>query len=172
MTKPADSVAAAFGLARGDVVVGIHCGSRGLGHRIGTEFLREMALTAPAHGITLLDFEPACAPIRSDIGHRYLGALRAGINCALANRQILTHLARRVFAHFFPESLLPVLFDVPLNTCKKAEHEIPTGRTRGLKVHGAPSSVRPPQGCHTRFWCTSGSAGRLCCHRPAGFDRR
>ena len=54
-----ETVAAAFGLARGDVVVSIHCGSRGLGHQIGTEFLREMALAAPAHGITLPDLELA-----------------------------------------------------------------------------------------------------------------
>ena len=134
MTKPADSVAAVFGLARGDVVVSTHWGSRGLGHQIGTEFLREMALTTPAHGITLPDLELACAPIRSDIGQRYLGAMRAGINFALANRQILTHLARRVFAHFFPESL-QVLFDVSNNTCKEEEHEIPTRQTRGLKAH-------------------------------------
>ena len=99
-----DAVAAAFGLARGDVVVSIHCGSRGLGHQIGTDFLREMALAAPAHGIALPDLELACAPIRSELGQRYLGAMRAGINCALANRQILTHLTRRVFAHFFPEA--------------------------------------------------------------------
>ncbi len=131
-----DGVAAAFGLALGDVVVSIHCGSRGLGHQIGTEFLREMALAAPEHGITLPDLELACAPIRSEIGERYLGAMRAGVNCALANRQILTHLTRRVFAHYFPEASLPVLFDVSHNTCKEEEHEIPAGQARGLKAHG------------------------------------
>ena len=129
-----DRVAAVFGLARGHVVVSIHCGSRGLGHQIGTEFLREMALTVPAHGITLPDLELACAPIRSDIGQRYLGAMRAGIDCALANRQVLTHLARRVFADFFPEPSLPVLFDVSHNTCKEEEHEIRGDRHR-LFVH-------------------------------------
>ena len=129
-----DRVAAVFGLARGDVAVSIHCGSRGLGYQIGTEFLREMALAAPAHGITLPDLELACAPIRSDIGGRYLGAMRAGINCALANRQILTHLARREFAYFFPETSLPVLFDVSHNTCKEEEHEI-AGERRRLFVH-------------------------------------
>jgi tRNA-splicing ligase RtcB (3'-phosphate/5'-hydroxy nucleic acid ligase) len=59
-------------------------------------FLREMAIAAPAHGIELPDLELACAPIRSELGERYLGAMRAGINCALANRQILTHLTRPV----------------------------------------------------------------------------
>jgi tRNA-splicing ligase RtcB len=129
-----DAIAAAFGLAQGDIVVSIHCGSRGLGHQIGTDFLREMAIAAPAHGITLPDLELACAPIRSELGERYLGAMRAGINCALANRQILTHLTRRIFAHFFPETTLPVLFDVSHNTCKEEEHEV-SGRRRRLFVH-------------------------------------
>ena len=129
-----DAVAKSFGLARGDVVVSIHCGSRGLGHQIGTEFLREMALAAPAHGITLPDLELACAPIRSELGQRYLGAMRAGINCALANRQIITYLTRRVFAHFFREATLPVLFDVSHNTCKEEEHEI-SGEKRRLFIH-------------------------------------
>ena len=129
-----DAVAKSFGLARGDVVVSIHCGSRGLGHQIGTDFLREMALAAPAHGITLPDLELACAPIRSELGQRYLGAMRAGINCALANRQIITHLTRRVFAHFFPDTTLPVLFDVSHNTCKEEEHEI-SGERRRLFIH-------------------------------------
>jgi tRNA-splicing ligase RtcB len=129
-----DPIAAAFGLAPGDIVVSIHCGSRGLGHQIGTDFLREMAIAAPAHGITLPDLELACAPIRSELGERYLGAMHAGINCALANRQILTHLTRGVFVQFFPETRLPVLFDVSHNTCKEEEHEV-SGRRRRLFVH-------------------------------------
>jgi tRNA-splicing ligase RtcB (3'-phosphate/5'-hydroxy nucleic acid ligase) len=128
------AIAAAFGLAQGEVVVSIHCGSRGLGHQIGTDFLREMAIAAPVHGITLPDLELACAPIRSELGERYLGAMRAGINCALANRQILAHLTRRVFAHFFPETTLPVLFDVSHNTCKEEDHEV-SGRSERLFVH-------------------------------------
>ena len=96
-------VAEVFGLADDDVVVTIHCGSRGLGHQIGTEFLKEMVVTAQALGIELPDRELACAPINSEVGQRYLGAMRAAINCALANREILGHYVRRVFAHFFPE---------------------------------------------------------------------
>ena len=91
------NVARAFGLEVDAVVVSIHCGSRGLGHQIGTDFLREMAIAARNAGIALGDRELACAPIRSPVGQRYLGAMRAAINCALANRQI-THPsgARRV----------------------------------------------------------------------------
>jgi len=90
------AIAAAYGLKLGDIVVMIHCGSRGLGHQIGSDFLLRMAGEAPSHGISLPDRELACAPIRSDLGQEYLGAMRAAINCALANRQILTHLVREV----------------------------------------------------------------------------
>ena len=74
--------AARFGLVQGEVVVTIHSGSRGLGDQIGTDFLREMALAAPGLGIRLPDWKLACAPIRSDVEHRYLGAMCAAINCA------------------------------------------------------------------------------------------
>ncbi len=128
------AAAKAFGLREGQVVVSIHCGSRGLGHQIGTEFLVSMAKAAAAAGIHLPDRELACAPIRSEIGQRYLGAMRAGINCALANRQILTHLARESFAEVLPQSRLETLYDVSHNTCK-AETHVVEGRKRELYVH-------------------------------------
>ncbi|MGM0584994.1 MAG: RtcB family protein [Pseudomonadota bacterium] len=136
--------ARAYGLREGAAVVMIHCGSRGLGHQIGTEYLREMALAAPAHGISLPDRELACAPIASELGQRYLGVMRAGVNCALANRQILTHLAREAFARFFPGRELPLLYDVSHNTCKEEVHEV-EGEPRRLHVHrkGATRSLAP-----------------------------
>ena len=126
--------AAAFGLAQGDVIVSIHCGSRGLGHQIGTEFLRDMAVAAAQHGIVLPDRELACAPINSEIGQRYLGAMRAGINCALANREIVGQLTRDAFMRLFPGIHLELLFDVSHNTCKVEEHEV-DGVRRKLYVH-------------------------------------
>ncbi len=123
-----------FGLETGAIVVTIHCGSRGLGHQIGTEYLKRMAVTASQHGIRLPDRELACAPINSPVGQDYLGAMRAGINCALANRQILTDLVRGVFAHVLPRAELPVLYDVSHNTCKVEEHRA-DGGTRRLYVH-------------------------------------
>ena len=126
--------AASFGIREHDVVVSIHCGSRGLGHQIGTEFLKKMALAAPAYGIHLPDRELACAPIRSPLGEKYLGAMRAAINCALANRQIITHLVRRVFAGVLPKARLPLLYDVSHNTCKLEEHRV-DGKPRKLYVH-------------------------------------
>ncbi len=123
-----------FGLARDDAVVTIHCGSRGLGHQIGTEFLKEMLVAAKGAGIELPDRELACAPINSEVGRRYLGAMRAGVNCALANREILGHYARRVFTHFFPNCDLRLLFDVSHNTCKVEPHLV-DGKRRDLFVH-------------------------------------
>jgi len=137
-------VASVFGLAPDEIVVTIHCGSRGLGHQIGTEFLKEMVVTAKEAGIALPDRELACAPINSEIGQRYLGAMRAAINCALANREILGHYVRRVFAHFFPDNELRLLFDVSHNTCKVERH-LADGKWRDLFVHrkGATRALGP-----------------------------
>jgi tRNA-splicing ligase RtcB len=126
--------AAAFGLKLGDIVVMIHCGSRGLGHQIGTEFLKRMALAAGQYSITLPDRELACAPINSEVGQEYLGAMRGAINCALANRQILTHVVRQVFADIFPQASLPLLYDVSHNTCKVEKHRV-DGDVKKLYVH-------------------------------------
>lgn len=128
------AIAQDYGLARGAIEVMIHCGSRGLGHQIGTDFLKSMAVAAPGYGITLPDRELACAPIDSQVGQDYLGAMRAAINCALANRQILTHLVRTVFAEILPQARLDLLYDVSHNTCKVEEHEV-DGRSRRLYVH-------------------------------------
>ena len=136
--------AQAFGLRENDILVSIHCGSRGLGHQIGSEFLKSMVTAASSHEIWLPDRELACAPIESAIGRAYLGAMRAGINCALANRQILTHLAREAFGALLPAAELKLLYDVSHNTCKLETHEI-EGRARQLFVHrkGATRALGP-----------------------------
>lgn len=136
----ADDAAAAFELRAGDAVVLIHCGSRGLGHQIGSDYLREMVVAAPGFGLHLPDRELACAPIESDLGRAYLGAMRAATNCALANRQILTHLARRVFADVVPAARLDLLFDVSHNTCKVEDHD---GRCLFVHRKGATRAFGP-----------------------------
>ncbi len=127
-------VAEAFGLGEGEIVISIHCGSRGLGHQIGTDFLKKMVASAGDYGIKLPDRELACAPINSPLGKSYLGAMRAAINCALANRQVLTHLLREAFAEVLPEAELKLLYDVSHNTCKEEEHQVKGCRKR-LFVH-------------------------------------
>jgi tRNA-splicing ligase RtcB (3'-phosphate/5'-hydroxy nucleic acid ligase) len=128
------AVADCFNLHIDDIVISIHCGSRGLGHQIGTEFLKEMVVTATQHGLELPDRELACAPLNSPLGKRYLGAMRAGINCALANRQILTHITRQAVAAVFPEATLSLLYDVSHNTCKLEKHSV-NGRYKELFIH-------------------------------------
>lgn len=127
-------VAEAFGIVENEVMVAIHCGSRGLGHQIGTEFLRDMLPAATAAGIHLPDRELACAPINSETGQCYLGAMRSAINCALANREIIGHFARQVFHRFFPNCEISLLFDVSHNTCKVETHAI-NGTSRPVYVH-------------------------------------
>ncbi|WP_300087079.1 RtcB family protein [uncultured Nitrosomonas sp.] len=143
--------AEAFGLHEGQLVISIHCGSRGLGHQIGTDYLMMLAKAAGRLGMHLPDRELACAPIKSAEGQQYLGAMRAAINCALANRQILTHLTRETFSEIYPHAVLETLFDVSHNTCKEETHEV-DGRPRVLHVHRkgatrafAPGHPRLPQ---------------------------
>jgi tRNA-splicing ligase RtcB len=156
--------ARAYGLAHDRVVVSIHCGSRGLGHQIGTDFVRRMTHEARQHGLAPADRELACAPIRSALGQEYLGAMRAAMNCALANRQVLTALVREVFADVLPAARLPLLYDVSHNTCKEEWHLV-DGARRRLFVHrkGRHARLRPGP---------SRRARRLPRRRPARDHRR
>jgi tRNA-splicing ligase RtcB len=128
------ATARAYGVAQDQILISIHCGSRGLGHQIGTEYMVKLAKAAGALGVHLPDRELACAPIESEEGQEYLGAMNGAINCALANRQILAHLTRRVFRHYFPDAQLETLYDVSHNTCKAESHMV-GGRSRLLYVH-------------------------------------
>jgi tRNA-splicing ligase RtcB (3'-phosphate/5'-hydroxy nucleic acid ligase) len=127
-------IAEAYRLRPGEVVVSIHCGSRGLGHQIGTDYLKSMLGEAKRHGIELPERELACAPVDSALGQRYLGAMRAAMNAAMANRQVIAHLVRESFADIFPTATLSLLYDVSHNTCKEETHDV-DGKARRLFVH-------------------------------------
>jgi tRNA-splicing ligase RtcB len=135
------AAAAVYGLALDDIVVSIHCGSRGLGHQVGTDYLKSMVIEGYQ---PIPDRELACASIRSELGRHYLGAMRAATNCALANRQIITHLVRGAFARVMPGAELTILYDVSHNTCKVERHWL-GGVERELFVHrkGATRSYGP-----------------------------
>jgi len=139
-----EATARAWGLRRGGIVVSIHCGSRGLGHQVATEYSKKMLAAARESGIGLPDRELACAPIGSPVGQAYLGAMRSAINCALANRQIIMHLVREALGAFADEDDMPLLYDVSHNTCREEEHEVDSVRKR-LFVHrkGATCSLGP-----------------------------
>jgi tRNA-splicing ligase RtcB len=123
-----------FGLHVGDIVVSIHCGSRGLGHQIATDYLPKMLKAARAMGIELPEKNLACAPIDSEVGQKYFGAMNCGINCAAANRQVLTHLTREVFGGIWARAELRLIYDVSHNTCKVEEHTV-GGKRKKLYVH-------------------------------------
>jgi tRNA-splicing ligase RtcB len=93
-----------------------------------------MLAEAKRHGLDLPERELACAPLDSRLGREYLGAMRAGINCALANREVIAHLVREAFAGVFPSAALTLLYDVSHNTCKEEVHAV-DGSQRRLFVH-------------------------------------
>jgi len=139
-----EEAAAAYGLRTGDVVLSVHCGSRGLGHQIGTDYLKTMLAEAKHGGIELPERELACARLDSQTGRAYLGAMRAAINCALANREVITQFAREAFAEVLPSADLTLLYDVSHNTCKEEAHDV-DGSPRRLFVHrkGATRAFAP-----------------------------
>jgi len=137
-----DAVAAeAVGLHENEIIISIHCGSRGLGHQVGTDYLKSMVIQGYR---PIPDRELACASIHSELGQHYLGAMRAATNCALANRQIITHLVRGAFEQVLPGVNLALLYDVSHNTCKIEMHSV-DGDRRELFVHrkGATRSFGP-----------------------------
>ncbi len=123
-----------FGLRANEIVVSLHCGSRGLGHQVATEYSRSMLAAARKYGLALPDRELACAPLLSPEGQAYLGAMRAAINCALANRQIITQLVRQTFEKIFDRLALALLYDVSHNSCFLETHRV-GGAVKELFVH-------------------------------------
>jgi len=93
--------ASIMGLEQGCLTVQIHCGSRGLGHQICTDYVQEFQGAVKRYGIELPDRELVCAPMDSPEGQAYLGAMRAAANFAFANRQLLAYSARHAFEETF-----------------------------------------------------------------------
>jgi tRNA-splicing ligase RtcB len=133
-----DDVAADFGLEADQIVVLIHCGSRGLGHQICTDYLREIEQTHQGLLEGLPDKELAAAPAGSQLATDYYGAMCGAINFAWVNRQLITHRTRRVFAQVFDRSWeeleMELLYDVAHNIAKKEVHDV-DGEQKELYVH-------------------------------------
>jgi tRNA-splicing ligase RtcB len=133
-------LAAAFGLTfPGQVVVMFHCGSRGLGHQVATDYLQTfLRVMGPVYGISVRDRELACAPLRSPEGSAYFSAMKCAVNMAFANRQVILHRIRQVFAEVFgrsPQELgMSMVYDVAHNTAKLETHLL-EGSERLLLVH-------------------------------------
>jgi tRNA-splicing ligase RtcB len=143
-----EKVARMFNLHEGQITVFIHSGSRGFGHQICDDFLKEMGREAHINNLQLPDRQLACSPIQSDLGRRYLSAMACAANYAWANRQILMHLAFETFLSALsisPRDLgMKLLYDVCHNIAKVEDHNI-DGHNRSLCVHrkGATRSLPP-----------------------------
>jgi tRNA-splicing ligase RtcB (3'-phosphate/5'-hydroxy nucleic acid ligase) len=133
------AAARAFGIDRaGQVLIMLHCGSRGFGHQIGTDYLRAFDQVMRARGIAVRDRELACAPFASPEGQAYFAAMKAAANTAFANRQLITHRVREVMSRVFdrdPRDLgLRLVYDVCHNIAKLERHRV-GGRDVDLLVH-------------------------------------
>ena len=127
--------ALALGLDEHQIVVLIHSGSRGLGHQVCTDYLRDMDESMHRYGISLPDRQLACVPVHSKEGQAYLGAMRASANYAWANRQGITHFVRGAFRRIFGDGAdLRVVYDVCHNIAKLERHAV-GGRERKVMVH-------------------------------------
>lgn len=130
------TAAEAYGIHEGQILIAIHCGSRALGHQIGTDYLRTLDSASRKYGIPIRERELVCAPINSPEGRQYFSAVNCGINCGFANRQAIAHLTRKALHSVFgisPEAI-PLLYDVGHNTCKVETHEV-EGVTKRLLIH-------------------------------------
>jgi tRNA-splicing ligase RtcB (3'-phosphate/5'-hydroxy nucleic acid ligase) len=114
-----ESVAKVFGLKNDQVVILIHCGSRGLGHQVASDYIKKMD---EEYGHSEFDKELVNAPIKSKLGKEYFGAMCAAANFAFANKQIITHFVRKNFKHYFPEFFAEVVYDICHNIAKIEKH--------------------------------------------------
>jgi tRNA-splicing ligase RtcB len=130
--------AAALRLFEGQAVVLVHCGSRGLGHQVCTDHVARMDRTMARHGLAVPDRQLACAPIDSEEGRAYLGAMAAAANFAWANRQVIAHHVRDVFARVLARDArdlgMELVYDVCHNIAKFETHRV-EGRRLDVCVH-------------------------------------
>jgi len=139
-----------FGIDRPDqVMVMFHCGSRGFGHQVATDYLqRFLKVMTPKYGLSVPDRELACAPFRSPEGQEYFAAMKCAVNMAFANRQVILHRIREVFEEVFrkgPADLgMAMVYDVAHNTAKLERHPV-DGVERTVLVHrkGATRALGP-----------------------------
>jgi tRNA-splicing ligase RtcB (3'-phosphate/5'-hydroxy nucleic acid ligase) len=138
-----------FGLVHDDqVVVMVHCGSRGFGHQVASDYLRVFDSAMKKYGIAVRDRELACAPFSSNEGADYYGAMVCAANMAFANRQVIVHRIREAFKQVFhkdPEALdMHIIYDVCHNIAKVERHKV-DGGSRDVLVHrkGATRSFGP-----------------------------
>src|SRR5437762_7111939 len=133
------------------IVVMFHCGSRGFGHQIATDYLQKfLKVMEPKYGIKILDRELACAPLDSPEGRDYFAAMKCGLNMSFANRQVILHRIREVFSEVFGRSAedlgMRMIYDVAHNTAKLEKHTV-DGKEKRSEEHrkGATRAFGPGQ---------------------------
>ena len=129
-----EEIAKGFGLHKNQIVVLIHTGSRGLGHQVCTDYLKEMDAAMKNYGIKVPDRELACVPIDSKEGKRYLQAMASAANFAFNNRQLITYNVRNVFKRLFKTDKVRIVYDVCHNIAKIEEHNV-YGKKMTVLVH-------------------------------------
>ena len=127
-----------MGIKEGTITILIHCGSRGFGHQVCSDYLRVAEQAMEKYGINLPDRELACVPNNSEEGESYRKAMFAALNFAWSNRQMLTHWTRNSFQRVFNQSEsdldMKLVYDVAHNIAKVEKHKI-DGKERNLVVH-------------------------------------
>jgi len=139
-----------WGLFPNQIVIMFHCGSRGFGHQIGTDYLQSfLSVMEKKYGIKILDPELACAPFNSPEGQDYFKAMAGGVNMSFANRQVILHRIREVFSDVFKQDAeklgLKMVFDVSHNRASLEEHEV-DGKKKKLIVHRKGATGSYPAG--------------------------
>ena len=133
-----EHTAKVFGLREGQITVTVHCGSRGCGHQIATDYLQTMERYVKENSIRLPDRQLACAPLNSTPGEEYFAAMSCGANYAWANRQMITHWIRESFEKVMNDSAenmgIDVVYDVAHNIAKMERHRV-DGRNMDVLVH-------------------------------------
>ena len=143
-----ERTAKAYGLKKGCITVTVHCGSRGCGHQIATDYLQKMEHYMKTEKVDLPDRQLACAPLSSRLGEEYYRAMCCGANYAWANRQMITHWTRESFEKVLGDSAesmgMDVVYDVAHNIAKMESHDV-EGHREDVLVHrkGATRAFAP-----------------------------
>jgi len=131
-----EEIAKAFGIFVGQITIMIHCGSRGLGHQVASDYIRDFLRQAQKNNLKLVDRELVYASIKSNEGQNYLFAMAAGANYAWANRHMIAHLVRGAWKRILGDTAgsLDLVYDVAHNIAKLEKHEI-SGKEKEVCVH-------------------------------------
>ncbi len=119
-----EETAKKFGLEKDKVVIMIHCGSRGLGHQIASDYIKLIEEKNPDAEKRFPDRELGYVSINSEIGKKYFSAMKCAVNFAFCNRQIIMHKIRELFKRYYPKSKFQMVYDIAHNIAKIEEHFI------------------------------------------------